>query len=295
MRRAAPFSWPRPSRSGSSSRCATSRRAASPRFSSFSRSPSSLRGLAHGFRALPGRRHSGGVDGGAGCGLRGLEVAGAQAAMFRALHLPEKYLPAGAWLGGSYILVPADPRFRRIAEARFSAGRFPGLLPLRALPLDAARPGPIARLPDFQTAVPGAARRCRIWRKAAAGSSWGHSEVRRRGLHRDPPDRLRACRPFDAPACGFRSTSSASSSFRLRRVQRHRHRRGRAGGIPGPRELRRAVSQVEHRAILAVLARDALVVDARLRLFPSEGCCAGKAPRVPVFFRCSSARWRPWS
>lgn len=87
------------------------------------------------------------------------KAAGAQAAIFRALHLPGKYLPAGAWLGGSYILFrlihvsieARKPDFPRVAFGDFVLYvLFPSTLVA----------GPIARLPEFAAQLP--------WRRPSA-------------------------------------------------------------------------------------------------------------------------------
>ena len=81
------------------------------------------------------------------------KAAGAQAALFRALDLPEKYLPAGAWLGGSYILF-------RLIHVSIEAGKpdFPRVgfrdFLLYVLFPSTLLAGPIARLPQFSASVP---------------------------------------------------------------------------------------------------------------------------------------------
>jgi len=82
------------------------------------------------------------------------KASGAQWALLRALHLPAKYLPAGAWLGGSYVLFrlihvsieARKPDFPRVGFGDFLLYvLFPSTLVA----------GPIARLPEFSAGLPG--------------------------------------------------------------------------------------------------------------------------------------------
>jgi len=82
------------------------------------------------------------------------KASGLQSALLRSLHLPERYLPAGAWLGGSYILFrlihvsieARKPDFPRVGFGDFLLYvLFPSTLVA----------GPIARLPEFSAGLPG--------------------------------------------------------------------------------------------------------------------------------------------
>lgn len=82
----------------------------------------------------------------------GWKAARLQAVALGALHLPLKYLPSAAWLGGSYILF-------RLIHAAVESGK-PGFPRLSALDfvLYALFPatlvaGPIARVPEFETGL----------------------------------------------------------------------------------------------------------------------------------------------
>lgn len=71
-----------------------------------------------------------------------------QSAVYRALHLPQRYLLAGAWLGGSYILfrlihVAIEARKPGFPELAFPDFALYVLFPATLIA------GPIARLPDF--------------------------------------------------------------------------------------------------------------------------------------------------
>jgi len=76
------------------------------------------------------------------------KAAGLQFAVYRALHVPSRYLLAGAWLGGSYILFSLihvaiearKPDFPRVPFADFA---------LYVLFPPTLIAGPIARLPEF--------------------------------------------------------------------------------------------------------------------------------------------------
>jgi alginate O-acetyltransferase complex protein AlgI len=59
--------------------------------------------------------------------------------------------------------------------------------------------------------------------------------------------------------------------FRLQRILRHRDRRSRLARPSHPGELRDAVPDAEHRAVLAALAHFALELDPRLHLHPARG------------------------
>jgi len=82
------------------------------------------------------------------------KASGVQAVLLRAFHLPERYLPAGAWLGGSYILFrlihvsieAMKPDFPRVGLGDFLLYvLFPSTL----------LAGPIARLPELSADLPG--------------------------------------------------------------------------------------------------------------------------------------------
>jgi D-alanyl-lipoteichoic acid acyltransferase DltB (MBOAT superfamily) len=80
------------------------------------------------------------------------KAVGAQSALFRALHLPEKYLPAGAWLGGSYILFRLIHVSIEGAKADFPRIAFPDFFLYVLFPSTLVA-GPIARLPQFSAST----------------------------------------------------------------------------------------------------------------------------------------------
>ena len=76
------------------------------------------------------------------------KAASLQSAVYRALHLPARYLLAGAWLGGSYILfrlihVAIEARKPGFPELAFPDFALYVLFPATLIA------GPIARLPEF--------------------------------------------------------------------------------------------------------------------------------------------------
>jgi alginate O-acetyltransferase complex protein AlgI len=82
------------------------------------------------------------------------KASGLQSALLRALHLPGRYLPAGAWLGGSYILfrlihVSIEARKPDFPRVGFGDFLLYVLFPSTLLA------GPIARLPELSAGLPG--------------------------------------------------------------------------------------------------------------------------------------------
>ena len=93
------------------------------------------------------------------------KAAALQSAVHRALHLPQRYLLAGAWLGGSYILfrlihVAIEARKPGFPELAFPDFALYALFPTTLLA------GPIARLPEFSRNFAFARPR---WPEAAEG------------------------------------------------------------------------------------------------------------------------------
>jgi alginate O-acetyltransferase complex protein AlgI len=82
------------------------------------------------------------------------KASGLQSALLRALHLPERYLPAGAWLGGSYILFRLIHVSIEARKADFPRVGFGDFL-LYVLFPSTLLAGPIARLPELSAGLPG--------------------------------------------------------------------------------------------------------------------------------------------
>ena len=104
------------------------------------------------WRAVSGRPRAGGALRAGTMLLVAVFVAwkavGVQSALFRMLHLPGKYLPAGAWLGGSYILFRLIHVSIEGGKADFPRIGFPDFLLYVLFPSTLVA-GPIARLPTF--------------------------------------------------------------------------------------------------------------------------------------------------
>jgi alginate O-acetyltransferase complex protein AlgI len=109
------------------------------------------------WRTISGRPRAAGALSGGTVLLVAVFVAwkavGVQSALFRTLHLPEKYLPAGAWLGGSYILFRLIHVSIEGAKADFPRIGFQDFLLYVLFPSTLVA-GPIARLPQFSASIP---------------------------------------------------------------------------------------------------------------------------------------------
>jgi D-alanyl-lipoteichoic acid acyltransferase DltB (MBOAT superfamily) len=76
------------------------------------------------------------------------KAASLQSVVYRALHVPQRYLLAGAWLGGSYILFRLIHVAIEAGKPGFPAPAFPDFA-LYVLFPPTLLAGPIARLPEF--------------------------------------------------------------------------------------------------------------------------------------------------
>ena len=81
-------------------------------------------------------------------GFVGWKAVGLQAALYRALHLPARYLLAGAWLGGSYVLFRLIHVLIEARKPGFPERSFGDFLLYVLFPSTLVA-GPIARWPEF--------------------------------------------------------------------------------------------------------------------------------------------------